>query len=112
MDLSQFLHVFFIENRVKASWPQCQAATQVPGRRHTQRQGLHGAGSDWSSHLQGFRTPSQPGMPWSLETKPGTDGRGKLLKLKTQPEVLKPQLQERISRLLYFPTKSSRQFSQ
>ena len=57
MDLSQFLHVFFIENRVKASWPQCQAATQVPGRRHTQRQGLHGAGSDWSSDLQGFRTP-------------------------------------------------------
>lgn len=55
---------------------------------------------------------SRPGMPCSLETKPGTDGRGKLLKLQTQPEVLKPQLKERINRLLYFPTKPSRQFSQ
>ena len=31
---------------------------------------------------------SWPGMPCSLDTEPGSDARGKLLKLKTQPEVL------------------------
>lgn len=53
---------------------------------------------------------SWTGMPYSLETKPGPGGHGKLLNLNTARDVKATTTGK--NRLLYFPTKTSRQFSQ
>lgn len=104
--------MFIIENRVKASGPRVRLLHEVSERRDVKAKLTLGRGllDQWPWKLQD--PPHGLACPVPKKHKPGPHGLGMLLILNTAKEMLKPKLQKRINRSLYFPTKPSQQFSQ